>query len=58
MKTVEISFIESSKAVTAKVKVVGEGEVDTDGNNKAVEEAQRLFEIASAYSARKTMRKM
>jgi len=57
MRTAEISFIEQSKAVTTKVKLVGDGEIDVEGNNKAMEEAKRLYNEASSFSATHTIRK-
>lgn len=55
MRTAEISFIGQSRATTAKVKIVGEGDIDVEGNNQALREAKRLYDESMMYALNKTM---
>ena len=57
-KTLKIEFIESSKAVSASVKLEYSGKSDELDNTSILEESKQLFEEANKYSKRKTMEKM
>ena len=57
-KTIKLEFIESSKAVSASVKLEYSGKPEEIDNKSILEESKQLFEEANKYSKRKTMEKM